>query len=505
LTLSGCFFPFFAVALLSLTHSGRINSHAGNVQFRDIIQSRKKEYLAPTTKKLEKAHIAAAIVNDIRGMDPPGRFLKEDRDTGVSNEETWVFGNYQKNSLFPAFLLQLWFDIGDAKAIKKTGQALREDAPDIRPDLEGDDSSGDDKESHSLKKNEKKSPNAASPQAKQSPKQLPTTQVWPQGGNNANNNNPQMQAHEYQAQMAMPPPNNYPPQQQSQVQMPQQPPPHGFETRSIPIPAPSMRQVQQNFYTLPNQLYSGAQSVTSRVRSASKQAMAALSQAGPTVRSSALPPDDIAFGRPFHPPETHTVLSSDNTMSTISGLSENLSSNMSGGGFRPSALMNMSIRSSGVANRDSLQVSNLQGFARASGGRGHNSGGNEQSMGFSGLNGISLQRSLSLGSIMEGENWKAIMEAGDEILDEAAVKSILSGSSAKHSLNSGVRFGHRDSSAMSIGGLSMDLASNASSTQWLAAAGLGGLPHNMGDDHTAMSVMSANLDALDLASLDRYG
>lgn len=63
---------------------GRINSHAGNVQFRDIIHSRKKEYLAPTTKKLEKAHIAAAIVNDIRAMDPPGRFLKEDRDTGVS-------------------------------------------------------------------------------------------------------------------------------------------------------------------------------------------------------------------------------------------------------------------------------------------------------------------------------------------------------------------------------------------------------------------------------------
>ena len=63
---------------------GRINSHAGNVQFRDIIHSRKKEYLAPSTKKLEKAHIAAAIVNDIRAMDPPGRFLKEDRDTGVS-------------------------------------------------------------------------------------------------------------------------------------------------------------------------------------------------------------------------------------------------------------------------------------------------------------------------------------------------------------------------------------------------------------------------------------
>jgi len=83
---------------------GRINSHAGNVQFRDIIHSKKKEYLAPSTKKLEKAHIAAGIVNDIRTMDPPGRFLKEDRGTGM------------------------WFDIGDAKAIKKTGQRLREDA-----------------------------------------------------------------------------------------------------------------------------------------------------------------------------------------------------------------------------------------------------------------------------------------------------------------------------------------------------------------------------------------
>ncbi|KAL3918256.1 MAG: hypothetical protein SGARI_007514, partial [Bacillariaceae sp.] len=207
---------------------GRINSHAGNVQFRDIIHSRKKEYLAPTTKKLEKAHIAAAVVNDIRGMDPPGRFLKEDRDTG------------------------LWFDIGDAKAIKKTGQALREDAPDIRPDLEGHDSSGDEK---SPKNTAKKSPKATSPKTKHSPKQHPT-QVWPQGGNK---NNRQMQAHEYQAQMAMPPPNNYTPQQQNQMQM-QQVPSGGFETRNIPIAAPNMRQVQQNFYTLPNQLYSGAQS-----------------------------------------------------------------------------------------------------------------------------------------------------------------------------------------------------------------------------------------------------
>jgi len=111
---------------------GRINLHTGNVQFRDLIQATKQEYLAPSTRKLEKAHIAASIVHMIRStLDPPGRFLKKER--GPTGR---------------------WFEIGDAKAIKKTGQALREDAPEIRPsssslelldameiDMETDDSS----------------------------------------------------------------------------------------------------------------------------------------------------------------------------------------------------------------------------------------------------------------------------------------------------------------------------------------------------------------------------
>jgi len=97
---------------------GRINAHAGNVQFRDIVADRKKDYLAKETKKLEKAHIAASIVKQIRDMTPAGRFLKEDPDGS-------------------------WYDIGDAKAIKKVGQALREDAPDIREELkESDDEDG---------------------------------------------------------------------------------------------------------------------------------------------------------------------------------------------------------------------------------------------------------------------------------------------------------------------------------------------------------------------------
>jgi len=80
---------------------GRINAHEGNVRFRQMVVDHKKEYLAPTTKKLAKAHIAAQLVRDIRTKEPSGRFLKEDPDGA-------------------------WFDIGDAKAIKKVGQALRE-------------------------------------------------------------------------------------------------------------------------------------------------------------------------------------------------------------------------------------------------------------------------------------------------------------------------------------------------------------------------------------------
>ena len=72
---------------------GRINAHVGNVRFREMVQDRKKEYLDPKTKKLEKAHIAAQVVQDIRSKEPPGRFLKEESNGS-------------------------WWDIGDAKAIK---------------------------------------------------------------------------------------------------------------------------------------------------------------------------------------------------------------------------------------------------------------------------------------------------------------------------------------------------------------------------------------------------
>jgi len=87
---------------------GRINSHPGNVHFREIIDAYKRQYLDPRTKKTEKARIAARIVQSVRTLEPGGRFLKEDPHTG------------------------LWMEIGDERAWKKAGQALRESAPEIR-------------------------------------------------------------------------------------------------------------------------------------------------------------------------------------------------------------------------------------------------------------------------------------------------------------------------------------------------------------------------------------
>jgi len=92
---------------------GRINNHPGNILFRHAVDGYKREYLDPRTRKLEKAHVAARLVAQIRSANPPGRFLRED----------------PKN-------LGMFLEIGDQKAWKKAGQALREDAPDVRKEID---------------------------------------------------------------------------------------------------------------------------------------------------------------------------------------------------------------------------------------------------------------------------------------------------------------------------------------------------------------------------------
>ncbi len=85
---------------------GATNSHIGNRAFRQLVKEYKDKYLR--AKKKEKPSVAGEIVDKIRSLDPPGRFLKKDRDTGY------------------------WLDIGDIRAKEKTSQALREGAPLIR-------------------------------------------------------------------------------------------------------------------------------------------------------------------------------------------------------------------------------------------------------------------------------------------------------------------------------------------------------------------------------------
>lgn len=81
---------------------GRVNSQSGNIQFREIVAGYRAKYVDPSTRKLEKAHIAADIVHLVRSKG--GRFLLED-------------------DYYPG----TWYEIGDARAIRKAGQALRED------------------------------------------------------------------------------------------------------------------------------------------------------------------------------------------------------------------------------------------------------------------------------------------------------------------------------------------------------------------------------------------
>merc|ERR1712176_793091 len=257
------------------------------------------------------------------------------------------------------------------KAIKKTGQALREDAPEIRPaiDVDGGGSSGD----------EKKQAKARSPQVgnaqnviDQQQQKISQVPILPQS-QDYNRAQQRGSAPDYQGQVSMPPPNSnngyfqQNSQQQQQFMQNQQ----GFETRNIPIQMPLQQQGNQSSF--PSQMYNRVQTATNKYGSASKKAMEALNQAGGTIQPQYAPyegrPEDVAFGIPFHEPSNSRMMSDDVTISTISGLSEPYSSvkygnselmNMSLKSSRntgTSELMNMSLKS-GISLTDSLRLRN---------------------------------------------------------------------------------------------------------------------------------------------------
>lgn len=93
---------------------GLTNHHPGNIFFRQLVRQRQEMYLRAS--KRDKASVAKSIVETIRNLDPPGRFLKK------KNEASKGAGS-------------VWCEIGNRKAREKTSQALRERAPELREGL----------------------------------------------------------------------------------------------------------------------------------------------------------------------------------------------------------------------------------------------------------------------------------------------------------------------------------------------------------------------------------
>jgi hypothetical protein len=293
---------------------GRINAHEGNVQFRDIVNSHKKQYLAKSTKKLEKAHIAARIVEQVRTMDPPGRFLKEDPDG-------------------------MWYDIGDAKAIKKAGQALREDAPDIRDGDSDDDEPNEEAKSNSSStppKTQQKRIDSSSPNKRPAPTSGRGAQQGSWGSNGSSSSGvpfPQQIPTNYAASAT-----TFPATASVNSGT------HSLSSGTPMMPPPPQPHPHHpGMFPPPNQMYRGVVSGTSALSRRAvemmnfQQQQQALHQAHHQYHH----PEEVAFGRVFAP----TEISSGSTMSTISGIS-GFSSNVAGS--RLGAASALSMGSSGM-------------------------------------------------------------------------------------------------------------------------------------------------------------
>lgn len=94
----------------------------------DLNLTRVPRSSTPNAAKAQKPMYSILIYDEIRSMNPPGRFLKQDPNT------------------------KLWSDIGKKKALDKTRQALREGAPEMLKEMGddggagGDDSNDDEEE-----------------------------------------------------------------------------------------------------------------------------------------------------------------------------------------------------------------------------------------------------------------------------------------------------------------------------------------------------------------------
>ena len=95
---------------------GGTNNHIGNIRFRQLVNGHKLRYLAAT--KSEKPMVSREVVTIWRGLNPPGRFLMQEKKRGDSGSGS----NAGK-----------WYDIGEKKAREKASQCLRERTPEVIP------------------------------------------------------------------------------------------------------------------------------------------------------------------------------------------------------------------------------------------------------------------------------------------------------------------------------------------------------------------------------------
>mmetsp|Transcript_22242 Transcript_22242/g.30990 ORF Transcript_22242/g.30990 Transcript_22242/m.30990 type:complete len:218 (-) Transcript_22242:131-784(-) len=83
------------------------NNFPGNQQFRNLVKARKELYVVSHCNHIKKT-IAKSIIHQVKSMNPPGRFLKQDRMYG------------------------LWQEVPDGVANEKVCRALRERTSSVR-------------------------------------------------------------------------------------------------------------------------------------------------------------------------------------------------------------------------------------------------------------------------------------------------------------------------------------------------------------------------------------
>ena len=101
-----------------------INIHPGNQQFRALVDSHKKTFLNAPSKKQKRA-IATIVYNEILSLQPPGRFLVEDRSrTAVElNNDS---ATSSSSNVHHTILKRTWAVVEPDKALVKIMHRMRE-------------------------------------------------------------------------------------------------------------------------------------------------------------------------------------------------------------------------------------------------------------------------------------------------------------------------------------------------------------------------------------------